>query len=504
MILALTLFIPLCLSSSCCDVVKFVSDGDAAIYQSYRLGVYRKRGEHGGYPYYTMDKLKAEYPQYLYYLHRKDKGRWVVGPTLGMNDAAFSKRGSSFCAVEERDNLEGKNSWKYVGKGAWQKDTSLRAVCESGRQERDQKFVSEEPVDGDNEVEDMDQKNTFAKIKSPRIMEDKESAVFSVTSLLDDEPVKHLGECLEQIEGVLLGGDLPVGDGGAGVYAVSSKKCGEECTLKVHCRYYTWIPGFYGSNCFLKGHRGSLGGGKAVSGSDPEACRKEDNEKRRGEIRARFRLLSPDWTEELRRPRSSDYQQLARRVERSLEESLQHEEEMGVAKWGVQVEDFYPGSFICGCNINFTMDHSLPILDLSMGSVTEALEKVLREQGIQLDGLQVDKWQIVSKPSVCDTLHCSHGCDYIDSMKTFLCSCPKDLRLVDGTTCQQTIPENSMSYGDEDMNLQNHDIHDLGGNATLENYPVIYLSISKHLVKDVDIFANGVKIVVKSAMFIED
>ena len=68
-------------------------------------------------------------------------------------------------------------------------------------------------------------------------------------------------------------------------------------------RYYTWLPGFYGDNCFLKvstslqrdgcnyilhimlqmqkAHRGELGGGKAISGSHPLACNFTDQEQRK-------------------------------------------------------------------------------------------------------------------------------------------------------------------------------------------------------------------------------
>ncbi len=51
----------------------------------------------------------------------------------------------------------------------------------------------------------------------------------------------------------LLGGDLPLSQGGEGIETERPNNCAVECYQRDRCIYWVWVEGWK-KNCFLKSH----------------------------------------------------------------------------------------------------------------------------------------------------------------------------------------------------------------------------------------------------------
>ncbi len=69
--------------------VEIQSSGEASVIQNSRMGVYTNTGIFNDRPKY----INNDWPeQHLYYLRSRNKGLWMVGPTLGTFDGGLAHR----------------------------------------------------------------------------------------------------------------------------------------------------------------------------------------------------------------------------------------------------------------------------------------------------------------------------------------------------------------------------------------------------------------------------
>jgi len=362
--------------SSCCAVLNIESTGEASEHQSNRLGQYRLGGLFSDRPIYKHE----ERDEFLFYLTSRNRGLWMVGPSVGQFNGGLANRGDPVCA-EDTPN----GQWKYTDGQSWNRDTDLRITC----------------------VE------------------------------------QELPECSYNDQTDFEGGDLPEALGGGGLVtsATTSAECITECETRKACRYWTWT-GEPGANCYLKNDRLSqVRRPKHVSGSVSSACAQPKPEKaepkfNEQEINGKFKITSLKWDDKLSDPSSIEYKELSNSIEDSLVSMLENEGDLSeqVESFTVEVQRFTRGSVVCDFKVNYVLKEAYVAIPFAIkpSNITDAMGKNFKfKKGILFQRFLIaaDSFKASAPVDHCAAKGCSHKCNYDYSLEDYVCTCPPTLVL---------------------------------------------------------------------------
>lgn len=362
--------------SSCCAVLNIESTGEASEHQSNRLGQYRLGGLFSDRPIYKHE----ERDEFLFYLTSRNRGLWMVGPSVGQFNGGLANRGDPVCA-EDTPN----GQWKYTDGQSWNRDTDLRITC----------------------VE------------------------------------QELPECSYNDQTDFEGGDLPEALGGGGLVtsATTSAECITECETRKACRYWTWT-GEPGANCYLKNDRlNQVRRPKHVSGSVSSACAQPKPEKaepkfNEQEINGKFKITSLKWDDKLSDPSSIEYKELSNSIEDSLVSMLENEGDLSeqVDSFTVEVQRFTRGSVVCDFKVNYVLKEAYVAIPFAIkpSNITDAMGKNFKfKKGILFQRFLIaaDSFKASAPVDHCAAKGCSHKCNYDYSLEDYVCTCPPTLVL---------------------------------------------------------------------------
>jgi len=363
--------------SSCCAVLNIESTAEASEHQSNRLGQYRLGGLFSDRPIYKHEERE----EFLFYLTSRNRGLWMVGPSVGQFNGGLANRGDPVCA---EDTPTGQ--WKYTDGQSWHRDSSLKITC----------------------VE------------------------------------QELPECVYNDQTDFEGGDLPEALGGGGLVtsATSSAECITECETRKACRYWTWT-GESGANCYLKTDRLSqVRRPKHVSGSVSTACaqpkpaEKAEPKFNEQEINGKFKITSLKWDDKLSDPSSIEYKELSNSIEDSLVSMLKNEGDLSeqVEDFTVEVQRFTRGSVVCDFKVNYVLKEAYVAIPFAIkpSNITDAMGKNFKfKKGILFQRFLIaaDSFKTSAPVDHCAAKGCSHKCNYDYGLEDYVCTCPPSLVL---------------------------------------------------------------------------
>jgi len=363
--------------SSCCAVLNIESTAEASEHQSNRLGQYRLGGLFSDRPIYKHEERE----EFLFYLTSRNRGLWMVGPSVGQFNGGLANRGDPVCA---EDTPTGQ--WKYTDGQSWHRDSSLKITC----------------------VE------------------------------------QELPECVYNDQTDFEGGDLPEALGGGGLVtsATSSAECITECETRKACRYWTWT-GESGANCYLKTDRLSqVRRPKHVSGSVSSACaqpkpaEKAEPKFNEQEINGKFKITSLKWDDKLNDPSSIEYKELSNSIEDSLVSMLENEGDLSeqVEDFTVEVQRFTRGSVVCDFKVNYVLKEAYVAIPFAIkpSNITDAMGKNFKfKKGILFQRFLIaaDSFKASAPVDHCAAKGCSHKCNYDYGLEDYVCTCPPSLVL---------------------------------------------------------------------------
>jgi len=363
--------------SSCCAVLNIESTAEASEHQSNRLGQYRLGGLFSDRPIYKHEERE----EFLFYLTSRNRGLWMVGPSVGQFNGGLANRGDPVCAEHTPTG-----QWKYTDGQSWHRDSSLKITC----------------------VE------------------------------------QELPECAYNDQTDFEGGDLPEALGGGGLItsATSSAECINECETRKACRYWTWT-GEAGANCYLKTDRLSqVRRPKHVSGSVSTACaqpkpaEKAEPKFNEQEINGKFKITSLKWDDKLSDPSSIEYKELSNSIEDSLVSMLENEGDLSeqVEDFTVEVQRFTRGSVVCDFKVNYVLKEAYVAIPFAIkpSNITDAMGKNFKfKKGILFQRFLIaaDSFKASAPVDHCAAKGCSHKCNYDYGLEDYVCTCPPSLVL---------------------------------------------------------------------------
>ena len=458
--------------SGCCTKIRIASDGGESLdHQSNRLGDYSLIGSLADRPIYkNLDR-----DEFLFYLQRRNKGLWMVGPEAEKFNGGLAHRGDKMCV---EDVVKGE--WKYTDGTAWHVDSNLAVTCLDVQTKPEctyndgVEFVGgdlpsypgfggggiETSMNSSKEcIQECEERagckywtwkeeegtNCFLKFEKVESFRRPKYVSGSIPSACEERDEAPASVCT--YPGIdLIGGDL------FSIPARGVDDCRQQCTEQVSCKLFTFIP-TEDIGCYLKTDAvQAKESSNAVSGAIANICEEfvlphipsqevSNSIYNENEINGKFRILM-DFEEELNDPDSKEYNELSGALEKYLTEMLEDEPLLNEqATFDVRVEGFSPGSVVCNFKVNYVLKEAYLAIPFAIkpSNITDAMNKNFKfKKGILFQRFLIASGSFKSDTPVdhCDAKGCSHRCNYDYDIEEYVCTCPRTLTLgSDSKTC---------------------------------------------------------------------
>jgi len=466
--------------TGCCTRLSIQSKGESINHQSNRVGTYSISGVFNERPIYKNDDRE----EFLFYLRRKTKGLWMVGPKVAEFNGGLAHRGDTICAEDVAEQ-----QWKYTDGSAWHVDPLLTITC------LDKKATPKctysdgvQFVGGDlpeefggggletsmNSTADciaecesregclywtwVQKEGTNCYLKMDRIESVRRpkyvsgsipSVCYHSGLSVADQPEQPADDDSDN-ESVctyksidFVGGDL------SSTAATTVAECRQHCSEEPACKLFTVSK----SGCHLKTESVKARVDENVvsgAGSDicqdfvsphvPSSAKKSSPTYDVNEINGKFKIMMK-FTDELKDSNSQQFKKLAADLEENLKDMLDKSELSEQATFNVNVESFRPGSVVCNFRVNYILKEAYLALPFAIkpNNVTDTMNKNFKfKKGILFQKFLIVGGSFKSSSPVdhCAAKGCSHKCNYDYDIEDYVCTCPPTLTLnTDQKTC---------------------------------------------------------------------